>query len=223
MRPYFILGCAFVSLAVKGANVVWSDYFRISDLGNSTYRMECLAKVGDQYWYSQGIDLIISVATLQPDVSTLTFDRNPNSDIATPQNWIRASPGDVVSEATTRNLDASRYLVHDRLDDGEYVGQGQITLQRNNSSDVHLAFTVQTPSYPYECIYGWVEFNVLWDSNGCGYLVDSATGAYASLGEPMIVGGGAWTGGIPEPSGGMLLLWGVAVLGLRRRRGQNLI
>ena len=36
-------------------------------------------------------------------------------------------------------------------------------------------------------------------------------------GGPMVVGGGAWEGGIPEPSGGMLVLLGAAMLGLRRK------
>ena len=35
-------------------------------------------------------------------------------------------------------------------------------------------------------------------------------------GGPMVVGGGAWTDGIPEPSGGVLFLVGAAMLGLRR-------
>ncbi len=34
----------------------------------------------------------------------------------------------------------------------------------------------------------------------------------------MVVGGGAWEGGIPEPSGGVLFLLGAAALGLRRAK-----
>ena len=52
---------------------------------------------------------------------------------------------------------------------------------------------------------------------GIPYLVNSAINLD---GGPMIVGGGAWEGGIPEPSGGMLFLLGLAALGLRRSRLQ---
>ena len=65
------------------------------------------------------------------------------------------------------------------------------------------------PSGTY--LYGWVSIGV--DDDGSPYLVHSAIDLD---GGPMIVGGGAWEGGIPEPSGGMLLLIGAAVLGLRR-------
>ena len=216
MRFYALFLLVLLSLSGKAAYVVWSDYYRITDLGNNTYEMECLTKVGDQFWYSQGIDLIINLTTPQPNTCVLTFDRNPSSAVAMPQNWVLAQLGDVVSAETTRNLDTSQYLMHDRLDDGGYgSGQTQVTVDHNTVyTDIYLAFAVE--SYD-PCIYGWVGLRIiLWESEGDGTL-GGAWGAYDEAGGPMIVGGGAWEGGIPEPSGGILFLLGTAVLGLRRR------
>ena len=220
MRFYALFFLVLLSLSGKAAYVVWSDYYRITDLGNNTYEMECLMKVGDQFWYSQGIDLIINLTTPQPDTCVLTFDRNPSSAVAMPQNWVLAQLGDVVSAETTRNLGANQYLMHDRLDDGGYgSGQTQVTVDHNTVyTDIYLAFAVESPGHydPDPCVYGWVGLRIfLWESEGNGTL-EGAWGAYDDAGGPMIVGGGAWEGSIPEPSGGMLLLIGVAVLGLRR-------
>ena len=220
MRIFALFFLVFLSLSGKAAYVVWSDYYRLTDLGNNTYEMECLMKVGDQFWYSQGIDLIISLSSPQPDLCVLMFDRNPDSVVATPQNWVSAQLGDVVSAETTRNLDASQYLMHDRLDDGGYVGgQTQVIVDRKAGpsmyqSEVYLAFAVEDPGGP-PCIYGWVGLDIGWEPDGTGYF-SGAWGAYDVLHGPMVVGGGAWEGGIPEPSGGILFLLGVVMLGLRR-------
>ena len=63
-------------------------------------------------------------------------------------------------------------------------------------------------------VYGWMELTIYPNTT------IELTGSAIDLdGGPMIVGGGAWEGGIPEPSGGILFLLGMAVLGLRRISG----
>ena len=80
-------------------------------------------------------------------------------------------------------------------------------------SAIYLAFTSneQYGDPPNSVYYGWVQLGIDTDGN----LVALNSACDFDHG-PMVVGGGAWEGGIPEPSGGMLLLIGAAVLGLRR-------
>ena len=86
----------------------------------------------------------------------------------------------------------------------------------NGNSDVFLAFILYDNSrldgYEADPIYGWMKFN----TSDNLILTESAIGLD---GCPIIVGGGAWTGGaIPEPSSAVLMLVGLAWLALRRRR-----
>ena len=60
---------------------------------------------------------------------------------------------------------------------------------------------ISAPSF----VYGWLQLGI--DQTGVLYL---GPNAYDLDGGPMVVGGGAWEGGIPEPSGGILFLLGVA-------------
>ncbi len=129
------------------------------------------------------------------------------------ENILPAREGDVVSSATTRQLDDNQYVVHYGIDDDRYFF-GEITGVVPNS-DIYLSYICTYESSWYGenryYYYGWVD--IYLDSDG----QVNAWGAFDKDGGPMIVGGGAWEGGIPEPSGGMLLLIGTAVLGLRRR------
>ena len=67
-------------------------------------------------------------------------------------------------------------------------------------------------------VYGWMELTIY--ANATIELTDSAIDLD---GGPMVVGGGAWEGGIPEPSGGILFLLGAAALGLRRRTSRPIM
>ena len=64
-------------------------------------------------------------------------------------------------------------------------------------------------------MYGWIRLRVI-DMYGKASIADMS--AIDLEGGPMIVGGGAWEGGTPEPASGLLLLCGGALLALRRRR-----
>ncbi len=129
------------------------------------------------------------------------------------ENMVFAKEGDIVSSATTRFLDDSKYAVHYGIDDDRYFF-GEITGVVPNS-DIYLSYICTHESSWYGenryYYYGWADIYLDSDGNV------NAWGAFDEDGGPMVVGGGTWEGGIPEPSGGILFLLGAVVLGLRRR------
>lgn len=130
------------------------------------------------------------------------------------QNWFIAKEGDVVDQNTMRFRNDDDYLLRHMMGDGDDIKSGIFVLQKTTSA--YLAFVCSDLEYVWNesyasFVYGWIELGI--DSNGMLYLAQSA---YDLDGGPMVVGGGVWTGGIPEPSCGMLFLLGVAILGLRR-------
>ena len=136
----------------------------------------------------------------------LTFVDEPFFISGNYMNMVKANPGEVIDATTTRFLDESHYLVHYGLDGGDPVF-GQLELKLYD--EVFLAYASYLGGG--EAIYyGWVGLSI--DNEGMLY----SYGAVDLDHGPMVVGGGAWEGGIPEPSGGILLLIGAAVLGLRR-------
>ena len=117
--------------------------------------------------------------------------------------WALALYGDIVSETTFASLNQIELAR-----DGFNVGGTLV----ENSDDFYMAFKVSevlVGDTGYEegmSWYGWVHVSV--DENLQMTLLDEGINLY---------GGAVMVGmGIPEPSGGMLLLIGVAVLGLRR-------
>ena len=74
--------------------------------------------------------------------------------------------------------------------------------------DVYMGMAVEaydSNSNPY-VVYGWMKFDPLYDGDiNCAWDID---------GGAMVVGGGA----IPEPSSGVLMAIGLAMLGVRRKK-----
>ena len=132
-------------------------------------------------------------------------------------NWVEAEYGTRVDASTVRNQ--SRYFQRGPFDGDNNAEIYDVTVE---SDDVtYLAFcgeilsgdSMSSLARTGVYLYGWVSLTV--DENG----IPKVTGSAIDLdGGPMVVGGGAWTGGIPEPSCGMLFLLGLAMLGLRRIR-----
>lgn len=127
-------------------------------------------------------------------------------------NWVSATTGDLVDASTVRKIDS--YFVHAYIDDRQY---SSADLNVEAESDFYLSFVTAedmdlVPDDQMTCYYGWVGFNI--DKNGVISVIGSA---WDLDGGPMIVGGGA-AGPTPEPSGGVLVVFGAALLALRRRR-----
>ena len=211
-----LLGCLVAFTAICEANSSLWGYFQVHYYNENDpimgycYHVQYCDREG---WLLLGHDLLVKSTLAQDSIDgriySLTFDVAVYDRA---QNWVLAQEGDIASPTTTRFLDADLYLAHHQLDDGEHVGLTTLTLRPSES--IYIAFACEsTGDYlsapPY--VYGWVQ---LWiDEDG----TPSVRGDLDLEGGPMVVGGGAWTGGIPEPSGGMLMLLGVAVLALRRR------
>ena len=125
-------------------------------------------------------------------------------------NWLEKPMGTTIDESTTRNQ-------------GSYFGSSQMdedgisikSLEVGRGETRYLAFTAAIikddfSGIDYFC-YGWVGITV--DAWGNPMLTGSA---FDMDGGPMIVGGGSSVGAIPEPSGCLLMVMGIAALGLRR-------
>ena len=127
------------------------------------------------------------------------------------ENMVFAKEGDIVSSATTRSLDDSKYAVHYGIDDKRYFFGELANVEPN--TDIYLSYicSVDPLGEDPNCFYGWVSMSL--DNEGSIH----AYGAFDFDGGPMIVGGGAWEGATPEPASGLLLLLGGALLALRRR------
>ena len=130
-------------------------------------------------------------------------------------NWVEAEYGTRVDASTTRNQ--SRYFLRGPFDGDNNAEIYDVSVELDDITYLAFCGEILSGDGMYNLartgiyLYGWVSLTV--DENG----IPQVTGSAIDLdGGPMVVGGGAWEGGIPEPSGCILLLIGVAVLGLRR-------
>ncbi len=196
MRCVVLVFCLLINVVCVGANVHWAtlEVANLGDIG-AVHVFDDFGIVHFSVIVSQG-----AVA----DSYKLTFVDECFSVSGNYMNMVKSSLGNVIDTSTTRFLDESCYLVHYGLDGGDPVF-GELEL--NVYEEVFLAYASSRDSI----YYGWVGLAI--DNEGTLYPY----GAVDLDGGPMVVGGGAWEGNIPEPSGGMLLLIGAAVLGLRRR------
>lgn len=119
--------------------------------------------------------------------------------------WALALYGDVVSEATFNSLTA----IEDFYSNDSYTGGTLV----EHPSEFYMAFMVSEVLLENYCYvagqtwYGWV------------HVAIDETLEMTLLGEGIDLYGGAVTvGAIPEPSSGLLLLAGGALLAMRRRR-----
>lgn len=134
--------------------------------------------------------------------SSLLLRALPDSNLASANTYAVASKGDIVSR---EYMDGK----------GEYFAWAQYnnpnvhtdySILLNDSENIYLAFiadygTFDTPRY------GWVELGL--DEDG---LLKAYSSAWDIDGDSIIVGD------VPEPTSGLLLIFGLAVLSLRRRK-----
>ena len=213
-----VIGC---SMSCTGASVIENGFawnVSIQGQGTGTFGIgwqsvdwaaetACWIDVSGEYSVVDGMSTTLAATT-----ATVEFIGN----------WIQAAYGDCVNRDTTRGL--GRYFLHGDYDADYGAEDYAITMDRDTTT--YLAFCGEILSggdmYSLErtgvYLYGWVSLEV--DENGIPMLTGSAIDLD---GGPMIVGGGAWEGGIPEPSGGILFLLGAAVLGLRRRTNRPIV
>ena len=211
MKSIIFSFLSFAAAWCNGASVVFGEAY-VFDRGNGQYTLSCDLDGHCGLFF----DVLVTPVTESGYLSryfALTFEiREPTS----PLNLVAAKVGDVVSASTVRNLSYDKYLLHYKMDDGGHVGgQNVITVDAWNEK-AHLAFACSDEWYPDHNIYGWMDIFIDWRTGG--FTAENIIMEYDLDGGSMVVGGGAWEGGIPEPSGGVLFLLGAAALGLRRVR-----
>ena len=229
MKKTIVFMSVVVSILCYGASTEWGDVsgwdssFEWNGMKQGLVKIvpmygvedpqRMLACVDGAGWILIAAMVGVAVEPTATDIFNVTFYTDSSMG-GYHQAWTVAQVGNVVNYDTTHNLDASQYLVHidPTSPDDNTTGPSTLTMERNSA--IYLAFTSneQYGDPPNSVYYGWVQIGIDTDGN----LVALNSACDFDHG-PMVVGGGAWTGGIPEPSGGILFLLGVAVLGLRRR------
>lgn len=213
MTRVIILMATIVCRPVMGATVVW-DCFGLVDVSDFTGKDTCLIGYDglDGSFYAELLLTVEGSGSSKTLIGTAGVTGFSGK-------WMEVSSGTILDSVSFGNCD--KPLVETKLT----ISSGTPS-QMDVPRHIFLAVQVEKLTgvgidfadprmYSGEYIYGWASLYV--DESGVPTLLSSAIDLD---GGPMIVGGGAWTGGIPEPSGGMLFLLGVAALGLRRRRLQ---
>ena len=206
-----LLGCLMVLPNMCEASSFDLRYFRVGfyddTITGPLYHVNYVDKDG---WWWLGLDLTVEITLIAGGNYDLTFDLGAGGAA---QSWIAAQQGDIVSHETMDGLSDDQYLVHYDGYGGGHIGQTHMVVEPYE--EIYLAFAGTDGVYTPPDVYGWIALSI--DMGG----TPSVHGAYDDEHRPMMVGDVWWRGGIPEPSGGMLLLLGVAVLALRRRKSRQ--
>ena len=228
MKTTIVFISFVVSFVCCGASTEWSDVsgwdssFEWNGMKQGLVKIvpmygvedpqRMLACVDGAGWILIAAMVGVAVEPTATDLFNVTFYTDSSMD-GYHQAWTVAQAGNVVNYDTTHNLDASQYLVHIDPTNPDDNITGPSTLTMGRDSAIYLAFTSneQYGDPPNSVYYGWVQIGI--DTEGNLVALNSACDFDHGS---MVVGGGAWEGGVPEPSGGILLLLGAAILGLRR-------
>ncbi len=157
------------------------------------------------------IELGVAVSSRQSGASVTLSVENLTPNLASIVGWMQVMPGDILDASTTHAWAAEGWSTP------EMCGKG-ITgeIQASPGESVYLAlFQSYYESESLNDAFGWVELAV--DATGDVSLMRSAL-AFPGDGVSLRVGSS-----IPEPSSGILLLLGLGVLALRRRRTGRLV
>ena len=176
---------------LKGATVEW-------DVSNIDYAQD---GYGDSDWL-----FVIGrpYLNIKADVvgSGLRLTAENSSSMVSGNTYAIASKGDVVSR---EYMDAKGEYFHLAERDNSDVRM-DYSILLDGSENIYLAFIADYASFDSPR-YGWVELGL--DENG---LLKAYSSAWDIDGDSIIVGD------VPEPTSGLLLIFGLAVLSLRRRK-----
>ena len=205
--------CLFCCETLIGAHVVWDnmagEWLEYGFYGEAQYSIyiisdNIVSEGGALYTPFISFQQLYDSVLLQTVLDPIRYSSG---------SWILARSGDIVSKDSIQAQNT--YLFNGNGEtSSNYDIDYSITL--NQSGMLYLAFFSDeyvvdrtAVEYTISDIVGWVE--VLYDEYGTGLSIGRS--AYDLDGGPMIVGGGS---AIPEPSGVLLIVVGIAVLLLRR-------
>ena len=132
---------------------------------------------------------------------TLMLTALPDSNLVNANTFATAAKGDVVSHDYMASK--GKYFAWAQYNNQNVHADYSIIL--DGSENVYLAFEADYPSYG-SVRYGWMEL---------GLDEDQKLKVYSSAWD--LDGDSIMVGAIPEPTSGLMLLFGVAALALRRR------
>ncbi len=152
------------------------------------------------------IELGVAVSSRQSGASVTLSVENLTPNLASIVGWMQVMPGDILNASTTHAWTAEGWSTPELCGTG-ITGE----IQASPGESVYLAlFQSFYSNESSNDVFGWIELAV--DATGNVSLMQSAL-AFPAEGVSLQVGSS-----IPEPSSGILLLMGLGVLALRRRR-----
>lgn len=196
MKHFVLIMLLVCSIASFASSVEWNAYILDSVMGYPT-----VGYAGTQTYADSSISFSVSLSGRE-----MTLLESGWTSLNSFTAWSLAYSGEVISDSLVNDL--SRLFFNG---DGHGVYNPIVVDVVDDA--FYLAFKAQTFKNPdlYEkgvAAFGWVEIGV---SYGDLYVKSSAI---ALDGSQMLVGGGA----IPEPTSGLLFLFGLAALALKRSR-----
>jgi hypothetical protein len=120
--------------------------------------------------------------------------------------WVEVFAGDVITGKGLYENETSYFAYANHTPDWEPIELSDYSVSVRKGESTYLAVALDIAHEGREFWTGWIELTV--DENGDVVALNSA---FDRSGGPLIVGA------IPEPTSGMFLIFGLTVLGLRRR------
>lgn len=121
--------------------------------------------------------------------------------------WVEVFAGDVITGQGLYGNETSYFAYANHTPDWEPIERSDYSVSVSKGESTYLAVALDIGHEGKEFWTGWMELTL--DGNGDVVALNSA---FDRSGEPLIVGA------IPEPCTGMLFVFGLALLGLRRSK-----
>ena len=201
----FVLCLVIVCQLANGAEVKW-EVFDIENSGGGIFQ-------GEELYYlrpREGVAQRSFIDVLVVDGDDLTNISSGREYLMTCCTWVLANYGDVLTDKYF--TDANGVFFNYGIRGSDYSSTCSLNLAKGDSAYLAVLFATTEDNYA-NFGYGWVQ--LMLGIDGELGIVSSALGID---GNPLVVGEGGQGDVIPEPSCVLLLLLGLGVFGLCRKR-----